>query len=209
MAKENNFIEQSIDIYIDYSFLPVDQYASIIKSTNKIYNQVVRFAVFDDIEIWDEFDYPFYYMRSHSFPLCIEEINTGNSINTKFSIENRFLPGFSIENGDTLKIAIPKWSAAIILAGQILSYGMDKYEQYLDIRVKELDEKIKNIELRDKTKEELLKQSAVLQEAKKSPNNPVYTKIQKNYYSFQTKIQQSNINVVEINGIGIKGDSIQ
>ncbi|GIQ60034.1 hypothetical protein Flavo103_31700 [Flavobacterium collinsii] len=214
MAKENNFIEENINIYIDYDFITIEQYSSIIKAINEIYKEIVTTCIYQD---YDDIDYPLLSFPPYSIPLCLEEINTGNSITTKITLENRFFPSFTIENGEVLKIALPKWTATLILVGMIGTYGIDKYEQYLDIRIKQLDVKIKEKELAEKsaeaklhkdTKIEIQKQSAKLQSIKKK-NNHHYSRIQQNYYLIQTQIQQTNINVVEINGDIIKeNDSI-
>ncbi|WP_396146394.1 hypothetical protein [Flavobacterium sp.] len=215
MAKENNFIEENINIYIDYDFITIEQYSSIIKAINEIYKEIVTTCIYQD---YDDLDYPFLNFPPYNIPLCLEEINTGNSITTKITLENRFFPSFTIENGEVLKIVLPKWTATLILAGMVGTYGIDRYEQYLDIRVKQLDVKIKEKELAEKpaegklheeTKKEIQKQSEKLQTIKKK-NNHHYSRIQQNYYLIQTQIQQTNINIVEINGDIIKqNDSIE
>lgn len=215
MAKENNFIEENIQIYIDYDFITIEQYSSIIKAMNEIYKEIVTTCIYQN---YDDLDYPFLHFPPYQIPLCLAEVNTGNSITTKITLENRFFPGFEIENGEILKIALPKWTATLILAGMIATYGMDKYEQYLDIRVKQLDVKIKEKELAEKpaemklhqeTKREIKKQSGKIKSLKEK-NNHHYSRIQQNYYLIQTQIQQTNINIVEINGDRIKeNDSLK
>ena len=210
MAKEANFSSENISLYIDYQYLTMQQFASIIEAINGIYKELADTLIYEnryDNPV-DIFPYDIPFTRIIEIPLCIEQISTGNSINTKFSFDNKFFPSFEIENSDTLKIILPKWSATLIIAGAILSFGFDKYEQYLDIRIKELEIIEKENNIKNPISQELKKQSEKLTEAKNKPSNRTYVSIQKNYYAFQSEIQQSNIKVVEVNGIVVKNDSI-
>lgn len=215
MARENNFIQENIQIYVDYDFITVEQYSEIIKAINEIYKEVVTLCIYQN---YDDVDYPFLNFPPYQIPLCLEEVKTGNSITTKITLENRFFPGFEIENGEILKITLPKWTASLILAGLVATYGIDKYEQYLDIRIKQLDVKIKEKELdkkptemklHEETKSEIQKQSKKLQSSKEKSKHH-HSRIKQNYYLIQTQIEQTNINIVEINGDIIKeNDSIK
>jgi len=209
MAQEANFSNENISLYIDYQYLTMQQLASIIEAINGLYKELADTVIYN--RYYNSFNilpYDIRFARVLEIPLCIEQINTGNSINAKFSFDNNFFPSFEIENSDTLKIILPKWSATLIILGAILSYGVDKYEQYLDIRIKELEIAEKENNIKNPISQELKKQSERLSEAKNQPSNRTYVTIQKNYYAFQSEIQQSNIKTVEINGNVVKNDSI-
>ena len=186
-----NYINQKIEIYLSYDFLTTDQYSAILTATNNVYKSIAINSFFGNLNYYN---LPF--AVTYPIPLCIEEVNTGNSISTKFSLENRFFPKVTIENGDTINIALPKWTAIVILSGMVISYGVDKYEKFLDIRIKQL-------ELDEKTKVALIEESKNLQEIKGSTNNSTYSELQQNYYLFQTQIQKPNIKKAEINGNNI------
>ncbi|WP_324720968.1 hypothetical protein [Salinimicrobium sp. HB62] len=205
MTNESNFIDENINIYIDFNYLTAKQLSIIINSANEIYNDLIQIGVFDDFVSFSPENH--YFSRFLHIPLCIQQINTGNSVNTKFSLENRLFPGYRIENGDTLKILLPKWSAAVIMTGYILTYGVEKYEQFLEIKIKELELEEKQDERNERKKRELQNQSLKLSEYRNQRNNSTYINIQTNYYQFQSQIQQKNINKVEVNGISVKQDT--
>ncbi len=128
---------------------------------------------------------------AYPIPLCLEEVLTGNSINTKFSFAKRFFPSVYVKD-ETINVILPQWTAVLILSGLVLSYGMDKYKDYLDIRIKQL-------ELNEKTREEIKAQSEQLNKINATPNNSTVTNIQQNVYLFQSQIYQPNIKQVQIN----------
>lgn len=185
--ERENFINEKLEIYLDFDFLTAEQYSTIIYATNKVYLGVANSLIFGDFYYYNS---P--YVITYPLPLCLEEVMTGNSISTKFSLEKRFLPKIAIED-ETLKIILPQWSAVLILSGIILSYGMDRYEKYLDIRLKQM-------EINEKMRQEVHEQAKRLENFKNQPNNPTATNIQQNVYLFLSQIYQPNIKTVEING---------
>lgn len=202
MATQDNFISENLSIYIDYDFLTVQQYSAILTAINNVFNDVVRISIYHERDNIDIYDY-YYYRRYLDLPLCVQTINTGGSINFKVSLERKFFPGLEIENGDTLKILLPKWTAALIVTAAILGYGMDKYQQYLDIRNKELDNELKERELANKINEEVNHQLKFIDVAKNN-NSSLYFDLNQNYNSFQSEIYNRNIYKVEVNEVVVK-----
>ncbi len=186
MANED-FINENLSLYLKFDYLTAEQYSKIILATNEVYKSIASSLIFGQINYLSS---P--YIVTYPIPLCIEEVYTGNSINTKFSFAKRFFPSVEIENNETINIILPQWTAALILSGLVLSYGIDKYKDYLDIRIKQL-------ELNEKTREEIKAQSEQLNKLTSNSNNAAVTNIQQNIYLFQSQIYQPNIKQVQIN----------
>ena len=180
-------------MYLQYDYLTVEQYSKMITAANQVYKSLAGSLLFGQTNY---LSVPF--VVTYPIPLCLEEVYTGNSINTKFSFSKRFFPSISVEN-ETINIILPQWAALIILSGLVLSYGMDKYKDYLEIRIKQL-------ELNEKTREELKTQSEQLNKISSTPNNTTYINIQQSVYLFQSQIYQPNIKQVKINDQTIHED---
>jgi hypothetical protein len=137
----------------------------------------------------------FNYQRSsqliiHPIPLCISEIHTGNSVEFNFTFKKSFFPSVKFERNE-LNIALPQWSAALIMVGGILSYGLDRYSTVLEIQNKQLE----NQKLRNELKEQVDKVGAL----KKSESPQIYI-IQENLSQFNGQIRSGNISRVQVNG---------
>ncbi|HRG53911.1 MAG TPA: hypothetical protein PLL00_13850 [Bacteroidia bacterium] len=88
---------------------------------------------------------------------------------------------------------MPYWAALVMVTCSIIYAGLEGYEKYLDIQLKRLD-------LDEKTKEHIARQSSEMENLKSEPLNPVTINIQQNIYRFQTQIYQPNITIVRVNG---------
>jgi hypothetical protein len=186
MAGED-FVNEKLNLYISYDYLTAEQYSKIIHSTNEVYKSLTNCLIFGQINYLNSPN-----IVSYPIPLCLEEVYTGNSINTKFSFAKRFFPSVTLENNETINIILPQWTAILILSGLILSYGMDKYKDYLDI-------KIKQMELKEKDREELKAYAEQLDKINSLPNNSAISNIKQNVHLFQSQIYQQNIRQVNIN----------
>jgi hypothetical protein len=187
MASEG-FINENLELYLNYEYLTADQYSKIIQATNGVYKTLANALIFGDMNY---FNSP--YIITYPIPLCLEEVRTGNSINTKFSFAKRFFPGIKIENNETINIILPKWSAILIVAGVVLTYGMDRYKDYLDIRLKQL-------EVNEKTRTEAKAHMKRLEDITSNANNPTTYILQQNINLFKSQIHQPNIQEVRVNG---------
>lgn len=185
MANED-FINEKLNLYLKYDYLTAEQYSKIIAATNEVYKSLASSLIFGQINYLNS---PF--IIAYPIPLCLEEVFTGNSINTKFSFAKRFFPDIYVKD-ETINVILPQWTAVLILSGLILSYGMDRYKDYLDIRIKQL-------ELNEKTRQEIKAQSEQLNKLTSNPNNATVTNIQQNIYLFRSQIYQPNIKKVQIN----------
>jgi len=181
---------EKLELYLSYDFMPINQYAGIIYSLNEVFKNVLWLPNFiDNPVLFENFQgYPPY-----EYPLCINQIHSGDSIKAEFSFSKGFFPNIKIEN-DNLKIILPYWSAALILAGQILSYGIDKYDQYLDIEIKQM-------ELHEKVSAEIKSKSAEIISLKKDGTNPLFISLLESVTNFKSQINQLNIHSARINGI--------
>jgi hypothetical protein len=62
-------------------------------------------------------------------PLAINRIDQENSITVGFG------PSLSIRTSkDGVELILPRWSAALVLVGAALTFGFDRYEQFLHTR---------------------------------------------------------------------------
>src|SRR5690606_39100219 len=117
MANED-FINENLSLYLKYDYLTVEQYSKIITPTNEVYKSLASSLIFGQINYLNS---PF--IVAYPIPLCLEEVLTGNSINTKFSFAKRFFPSAYVQD-ETINVILPQWTAVLILSGLILSYGM-------------------------------------------------------------------------------------
>lgn len=195
--KNEELAEPAFEIYMQYDFLTTQQYSLMLNSVNQIYTYVIG-AVLTDEE-FNTRDYNF--SLNAFYPLCIDEAITGQSIKTRFSAKRKVFPSYKFEKGD-LVIIIPKWYAAIIITSLILMYGLELYAKFLDIHIKQLD-------LDEKTKSNLFRQSEQISNLN---DETAKQNIDKWHSMFKTSIVQSeNIKEVKIilDGNSIRVDNTQ
>lgn len=186
--ENESFISEHLELYLKYEYLTVDQYSTIISSINGLTKNLSRILIYGDLN----------YLTStkiivYDIPLCIQEVHTGNSIKTKITYSKKFFPELQIDNGDTLNISLPQWSSVIIIAGYILSYGMSGYKDYLEI-------KLKQQELDEKLKKELINQQTSLEKISSKPSSAIGASISRDVETFRSQLYLPNIKEAHING---------
>jgi hypothetical protein len=124
-------LSSSLEIYVDYEWLVAEQLATVITGVSRAYASILEqktetfpwlirrpFGV-RLIDRVDPLGYP---------PLGVDRVETAQSISLSFG------PTFAIRASHTgIDIGLPKWTAAIVLVGSALTYGMDRYEQFLHV----------------------------------------------------------------------------
>lgn len=178
-----------IEIYFKYRHLDTGEIAELFERLNRFYKNLL------------ESSYPVYYSEKYNAPfrnfLKIESINTGQSIRIIF--KEGWKPEFKLRNQDLeiiipKKLGIPVFLIYFLLAGTQKSIGI--YNDKLDGQLKELEIKLKQMELYEKIIE---------REQFRRPN---YTKSYQRQAedTMQLLIKNHNINYIEINGITIKDE---
>ena len=189
--------ETSLKLYLSYDYLPVRQQANILSAVDNLH------AALSEIQIRKYYDYPelFYYrrvLRIRSLygepylypPLCIGSAKTGNSIEFKFTTDQKVLPDFRFHEED-LHILFPKWYAAVAVTGMILTGGMSLVNQAQETQKNQLE--IENL------KNEL--------KAMKEAKEPLASKVEIHLHQFNQQINYQNIINVSVNDISIKSSN--
>lgn len=178
-----------IVLYFKYRHLDAGEIAEIFGGLDKLYKILL------------ENSYPIYYSEKYNTPfrnfLEIESINTGQSITIKF--KEGWKPEFKfIKQEPELRIsknlAIPAIALFFLLTGvQKVSH---LYNDYLNSQLKELEIKLKQIELYEKIE---------------MRDNSIRTRAKKKYQrqadeTIRILTNNQNIYYIEINGANIKND---
>ena len=191
-----------LEMYISYDYLPVEQHNNINQSLNGIYTTLAQLTRPD----WPEIEFWLYFRRAHkqyyhhgdhhySVPLCLASVHTGESITLKFDVERKFIPRITGSNGD-VEVAIPKWSAALIVAGAMLKGGLGLYGEYLGVEKKGYE--IQKLQL------EIERLQGQIQEEINSKNSPALSSVKKNIELFKQEVSQPNIKRVTIDRHQVK-----
>lgn len=136
------FVE-ALDVHISFEFLPVHQQAIILEAINNTYERLLvprRYPAFR-VERRISFALARRLVGVNWPPLCIDSINTGNSIDLKFKPAGQYLPSLVYTKQGDLEIWLPRYSAAVILTGIVLGWGLttgddvlEFYEEHIQTR---------------------------------------------------------------------------
>lgn len=189
--------EPPLGMYLSYDYLPIEQQSRILSSINGVYSTIIEsqrpfWPKIEGVLFVREYeDYP--YLGPYlSPPLCIVSAYTGNSIKFKFDIERKFLPRI-VPQGEDIKIFVPRWTAAVVLTGAMLTGGLHAYGEYLNIQKTSLEIDKIQIELQElKTK------------SLKDEKSPLHNQLNIHLNQFHHEINQINIKHAEINNVSIK-----
>jgi hypothetical protein len=122
-----------LNLYIQYDQLLAEQLSAVINGLSRAYGAIAQPEVSSSeplrrvyrpfgtplVERLNPFGYP---------PLSIQQIETGSSIKIGFGI------GTSLKaTADGAEITLPRWTAALVLVGSALVFGLNRYEQFLRI----------------------------------------------------------------------------
>jgi hypothetical protein len=176
-----------IEIYFKYRHLDTGEIAKFFDRLDGLYKSLL------------ENSYPVYYSEKYNAPfrnfLEIESINTGQSIRIRF--KEGWKPEFKFRKNE-LEIKIPKKLGVPSILIYLLLTGVQKtsdiYNDYLDVQLKELEIKLKQMELYEKIEER--------EKFRRPLNSKLYQKQADEI--IQILIKNQNINYIEINGTTIK-----
>lgn len=191
MQKEPNAPDNSpLTLYLEYDYLTVIQHASMLWSLAGIYEALLPRTMMrpGQFFIWA----PARLARDTGYslkpvfgpPLCISSAETSSSIELKFSPEGRWFPSLTYAKGD-LEVMIPRWTAAVVLVGAALTYGMGQYKEFLEIQKNQLEIEKLRIEI-----EQL--------QVERTEQDP---QIQIHINEFRLEASAPNLRRVEINGV--------
>ena len=199
MQEEDGLLE----LYMSYSYLPVEQHIKINQALNGIYSTLSHLTKPDwpDIELWLFLHHyhRYYYNygdQLYTIPLCITSAHTGSSITLKFDIEQKMFPKITTDAKNNIEVAIPKWYAALLVAGALLKGGVSGYDNYLSIEKKRYE--IQKIQL------EVDKLDSQIKKEKEKTSSPALNSIEKNIQLFQQEINQPNVDSIKIDGVDLK-----
>ena len=178
-----------IEIYFKYRHLDTGEIAELFERLDRLYKSLL------------DNSYPVYYSEKYDVPfrnfLEIESINTGQSIRIKF--KEGWKPEFKFRKQE-LEIRIPKKLGIPAILLYLLLTGVQKttdiYNDYLEGQLKELEIKLKQMELYEKIEE---------RERYRRPFNARPYQRQADE-TIQILINNQNINYIEINGTTIKNE---
>jgi hypothetical protein len=178
-----------IDIYFKYDYLDTNELTELLGRLDRLYKSLL------------DNSYPVYFSEKYGQPfrnfLEIESINTGQSIRIRF--KEGWKPEFRVRKKELeinipVKLGIPAIVLYFLLTGAQKMTSMRN--DYLDGQLKELEIKLKQMELYEKMEDrERFRRSF--------PNRP-YQRQADEMINFI--INNQNINYIEINGTVIKDE---
>ena len=178
-----------IEIYFKYNYLDTAELTQIFSSLDRLYKSLL------------DNSYPVYFSEKYSQPfrnfLEIDSINTGQSIKIRF--KEGWKPEFRVRKKELeinipLKLGIPAILLYYLLTGAQKMTSMQN--DYLEGQLKELEIKIKQIELYEKIEER--------EGYRRQFQNRQYQRQSEEIVNFI--INNQNINHIEINGTVIKDE---
>lgn len=186
----NDKIENTeIDIYFKYDYLDTSELNELLNKLDRHYNSLL------------DYSYPVYFSEKYSKPfrnfLEIESINTGQSIRIIF--KEGWKPEFRVRKKE-LEISIPVKLGIPAILLYFLLLGAQKVtnmrNDYLDGQLKEIELKIKQMELYEKIEE------------RERVNRIISTRSyhRKAEETINFLINNQFINYIEINGVVIKDE---
>ena len=212
-----------LDIYLAYDFLPASQYAKMLTNLDSLYEAIVSDTLIDE----DPFFW-YYYLRHNDerplaqqpwLPLCIDSIETGNSINVRFAtkVESSSI----VWRERDLDIILPRSAAPLCAIGAILTAGAWSYEHYLDAQYKKAQtENVQAQTATSRTQEKLTAAQVELTRAQtanilakhaeprrkqRTPQNRgAHYEINAQIQNFYSIVNQPNISQAEVNGVDVR-----
>jgi hypothetical protein len=187
-----------LELYLRYQYLPLSQQVKIFDAIVRTYAAIAeldmrpRLIAFYDMTVWNEFSgSPLLPEKDHLFPICIDRVQTGKSINYRFRVKKGLAPSVRVRRGK-IEFGLPRWSAYAFLVGAALTFGLNGYMKYLDIM---------------KTRMEIDKYRIEIERMKfdlDNEKNPSRNDLDSARGLFYSVINQPNILEAEIGGISIK-----
>jgi hypothetical protein len=187
------FKEESISIYIKYTHLPAEQFATLLYATNAIVENLKQIFPTGGLEklLSPPIRLPLSFIDDSELSLI--SVQTGNSIEYRLAFRKgkpriRFL-----QKEQVFEITLPHWTALLVVACGILACGAMTYEKILQIENLRLENEKIRMELKSMNLKQLTDNS-----------NPVVNSLNINVNQFHQQINQDNIRQVVINNVVVK-----
>jgi hypothetical protein len=181
-----------IEIYFKYRFLDTGELAELLEELDTLYKLIL------------DYSYPVFYFEKYDAPfrnfLEIESINTGNSITLKF--KEGWKPELNYQNQE-IEILIPRKLGVPAILLYFLLQGVQRTVEFrndiLDGQLKEIEFKIKKIELYQKIDEINIPKKQNQYHPKNDRLNEVHSS-----NLVRKLLKNQNITYVEINNLVVK-----
>jgi hypothetical protein len=184
-----------IELFIAYTFLPVSQYSRILSSIAEVHEILRAEQLTRGTGAWlslPAVPIPFDILIPP--PLCIAAVHTGDSITVRFAAPGEWLPKMAIRRGE-LEVVLPRWTALMVLTGAAFTWGLDQYQDFLNVA---------------KTKQEIVKGELEIEKLKAElqtaprPSADSVARIELHVQELRYHIQQPNIQAATLNGVSLK-----
>lgn len=190
--------QSPLTLFLEYEYLPVIQQAALLSAIDGIYEAILPKVLISPEQFFMAWNYEAYVsappweQRGRWFrpifgpPLCIVSCTTEHSITVKFDIERKWIPRIVFKKGD-LEILIPRWTAAVLLVGAAVTYGVGEYQSFLEVQKTQLEIDKLQIEI----------EQLQLERIQKDPRVELYRQ------EFRLQTSAPNIQRIEVNGVPV------
>ena len=205
-----------LEIYLSFTALPAGQVAELLHNLHNLY--ALALGEDYDYNFGDRYyRYPILRTRGRS-DLCLDFARSGESITFKFGGRNVF-PKINWHGSD-LDIELPIWTAAALGVGALLLGGDEIYGRYQSHKLIDAQTQTE-IKQADRLNAEIAKMQAetneILSRTKRiarddrprMSSRSRIAAISNQINEFHTTINNSNVEIVSINGISLKGQGTQ
>ncbi len=212
-----------LEIYLAYENLPARHFAAMLSTLDMLYETIAADSIEKHLRRrWKPFP-PDYRRLDLWLPLCIDSVETGQSINVRFAAKGE---SSTISWQRDLDVILPRSTAPLCAIGVMLTGGAWSYERYLDIQYK--NAQIENLQAqtettraqerltaeqveltRAQTAEILAKRVIGKRQQRTSANKGVQYAINSQLQNFYSIVNQANITHAEVNGSNVRDLSEQ
>lgn len=225
-----------LEIYLAYEFLPAGQYAKMLTVLDALYQVLARDPLDgDDPFLWHYYRHYLLHGNERTWPenpwlpLCIDSIETGQSINVRFAAKGKSASVTWRER--ELDILLPRSTAPLCAIGVLLTGAAWSHERYLDAQYKkaqientqaqtaatkaqtdatraQLNLTAAQVELtRAQTAELLAKRAGPKRQQRTPADRSAHFEINAQVQNFYSIVNQPNFTRAEVNGIDVRAVS--
>lgn len=219
-AEISNHDSTPLEVYVAYEYMPASQYAKLLMSLDSLYEALAADTFEDDVYrlLWRRPRDAMQWQRGPWLPLCIDRVDTGNSITVRFAAKGESASVLWV-NGD-FDLVLPMSTAPLCAIGVLLTGGAWGYEKYL--AAEKTKAEIQHIQAqteashaqvpltaaqvehtRAQTQELLMKHSDSTRKPRSKRARGAHFEVQSQIQNFYSIINQPNITKVEVNGIDV------
>lgn len=124
-AESLNEESTPLEVYVAYEYLPASQYTKLLMSLDSLYEALARDTFGDDNVYYMLHPHLSWYamewQRWPWLPLCIDRVETGNSITVRFAVKGESASVLWV-NGD-FDLVLPMSTAPLCAIGVLLTGG--------------------------------------------------------------------------------------